>query len=106
MDHTPVLASACPLFRDVHHGQIQHFQQAVIRGEHGFGFGHLPKLTVEALYSVGGIDQSPHLLRILEAGAQVGPVLPPGLRYFRVFLIPALRKGVQAVSAEGSSTAA
>lgn len=101
MDHTPVLASAGPLFRNVHHRQIQHFQQAVIRGEHGFGFGHLPKLTVEALYGVGGINQSPHLLRVLKVGAQVGPVLPPGLRYFRVFLIPALRKGVQGSQRRG-----
>ena len=101
VDHTPVLASACPLFRNVHHRQIQHFQQAVIRGEHGFGFGHLPKLTVEALYGVGGINQSPHLLRVLKVGAQVGPVLPPGLRYFRVFLIPALRKGVQGSQRRG-----
>ena len=85
----------------VHHRQIQHFQQAVIRGEHGFGFGHLPKLTVEALYGVGGINQSPHLLRVLKVGAQVGPVLPSGLRYFRVFLIPALRKGVQGSQRRG-----
>ena len=30
VDQAPVLPPAGPLFRDVHHGQIQHFQQAVI----------------------------------------------------------------------------
>ena len=46
VDHTPVLPPAGPLFRDIHHGQIQHFQQAVIGGKDGFGFGHLTQLAV------------------------------------------------------------
>ena len=49
VDQTPVLAASGPFFGNVHHGQIQHFQQAVIGGEHGFGFGHLAQLAVEAL---------------------------------------------------------
>jgi len=40
---------------------------------------HLPKLAVEALNGIGGIDQPPYLLGILEAGAQIGPIIPPGL---------------------------
>ena len=76
VDHTPVLPPAGPLLRDVHHGQIQHFQQAVVGGEHGFGFGHLAQLAVEALDGIGGVNQPPHLLRVLEIGAQVCPVVP------------------------------
>ena len=53
VDHTPVLPPAGPLLRDIHHGQIQHFQQAVIGGKHGFGFGHLTQLAVEALDGIG-----------------------------------------------------
>ena len=76
VDHTPVLPPAGPLFRDVHHGQIQHFQQAVVGGKYGFGFGHLAQLTVEALDGIGGVNQPPHLLRVLEIAAQVCPVVP------------------------------
>ena len=53
----PILPAARPLFRDVQHSQIQHFQQAVIRGEHGFGFRDLPELTVEALNRICGVNQ-------------------------------------------------
>ena len=66
VDHTPVLPPAGPLLRDVHHGQIQHFQQAVVGGEHGFGFCHLAQLAVEALDSFVNFtmaEQTPaHLL--------------------------------------------
>ena len=30
MDQVPVLTPSVPLFRNVHHRQIQHFQQAVV----------------------------------------------------------------------------
>ena len=54
VDHTPVLPPAGPLLRDVHHGQIQHFQQAVIGGKDRFSLGHLAELAVKALNGVGG----------------------------------------------------
>ena len=59
VNHTPVLPPSGPLLRDIHHGQIQHFQQAVIGGKYGFGFGHLAQLAVETLNGVGGINQPP-----------------------------------------------
>ncbi len=39
-DQAPVLPLPSPLFRNVHHSQIQHFQQAVIDGKDGFGLGY------------------------------------------------------------------
>ena len=33
VDDGPVLPATGPFLRDIQHGQIQHFQQAVIRGE-------------------------------------------------------------------------
>ena len=69
MNLSPILAVPRPFLRDIHHGQIQHFQQAVIGGKHGFGFGHLAQLAVETLNGVGGVNQPPHLPRILEIGA-------------------------------------
>ena len=59
VDDSPVLPATGPFLRDVQHGQIQHFQQAVIRGENSLGLGHLAELTVETLDCVGRIDQPP-----------------------------------------------
>ena len=44
MDHTPVLPPAGPFLRNVHHGQIQHFQQAVIRRKDRFCLGYFPNV--------------------------------------------------------------
>lgn len=85
VDHVPFLPPASPFFRNIHHGQIQHFQQAVIRREYRLFPGHFPKLPVEALDRVGRIDQVAYLLRVLEIGAQVGPIFPPGMRNPGVF---------------------
>ena len=97
MDQAQVLPQSSPLFRNIHHSQIQHFQQAIIGRKDGLGLGHLAQLAVEALNGVGGADQPAHLLGILETGTQVCPVCPPRLRDFRVFLVPALPKGVQTI---------
>ena len=94
VDQAPVLPPSGPFFGNVHHSQIQHFQQAVICGKDGFGFGHLAQLAIEALNGVGGVDQPAHLLGVLEIGAEIGPVDPPGLGDFRVFLVLAISKGV------------
>ena len=83
------------LFRNVHHGQVQHFQQAVIGGKDRLGLGHLAQLAIKPLNGIGGVDQPVHLLRIFEIGAEIGPIVPSGLGDFRVFLVPALPKGVQ-----------
>lgn len=48
VDHIPVLASASPLFRNVHHRQIQHFQKAIVCRENRLCFGHFTKLPVKA----------------------------------------------------------
>ena len=52
VDQAPVLSPSGPLFRNIHHGQVQHFQQAVIGGKDGFSLGHLAQLTVEALMAL------------------------------------------------------
>lgn len=66
VNNTPITPFSCPLLGDVHHRQIQHFQQTVIGRKHGFRFGNLAQLAVETLYGVGGINQCPNLLRILK----------------------------------------
>ena len=56
MDQAPVLTASSPFFANIYHGQIQHFQQAVIGRKHGFGFCHLAQLAVNTLNGVGGAD--------------------------------------------------
>ena len=69
VDDAPILAPARPFLGDVHHGQVQHLQQAVVRWENGLGLGHLPQWAVKTLNGVGGIGQPPDLLGKLEIGA-------------------------------------
>ena len=88
MNHAPVLSAAGPLFRDVDHRQIQHFEKAVIGRKHGFRLGYLPELTVKAFDSVGCIDQPPKFLRKLKISAEICPVIPLRLRNLGVFLVP------------------
>ena len=102
MNDAPVLPPSSPFFRNIHRSQIQHFQQTIISRKYRFGFGDLAQLAVKTLDGVGGIDQSAHLLGVLEIGAEIGPVSPPGLGDFRIFLVPILR----ASRAACSSTAA
>ena len=97
VNQAPILSPSSPFFRNVHHGQIQHFQQAVISGKHRFGLGHLAQLAVETLNGVGGVDQPAYLLGILEVATEIGPVGTPGLGDCRVFLVSALFKDVQGI---------
>lgn len=53
-------------------------------GETDFGLGHLVQLAIKAFNGVGRTDQTPHLLRVFEIGAEVGPVFQPGLVERRV----------------------
>ena len=90
MDHTPVLTPPRPFSGNIHHGQIQHLEETVIRRKNSLGLRHLPQLSVEALNGVGGINQPPYPLGILEIGAEIGPVVPPGAGNLGVFLVPVL----------------
>jgi hypothetical protein len=69
VNYTPAVTVALrPLCHDVLGGQVKHLFQSRIRGEHRLGFGHFPKLPMQSLYDVCGIDNLPYLVRILEEG--------------------------------------
>lgn len=53
------------IFRNVHYSQIGHFQQVVIRREHGFSRGFLSELSMKSFCRVGCIDETADLLRKL-----------------------------------------
>lgn len=75
MDLFPVLTMPCPFLCDVHHRQIQHFQQTVVSRENGFGFCHLAQLAVKAFNGVGRINQASDCFRIFEIGGQSCPII-------------------------------
>ena len=56
MDLPPILSVTCPFFRDIHHGQIQHFQETLIGREYRLRFRNLPQLPVKSLNGIRGID--------------------------------------------------
>ena len=62
----PVLPTTCPFLRNILHCQIKQLEQAVIGREYGTRLCYFPKLPVEALDCISGIDQLcilPHLLQ-------------------------------------------
>ena len=97
MDVAPVLPPTRPLFCNIHHRQIQHFQQTVICRENALGFCDLPQLPIKAFNRVRGIDQTADFLRIFEVGAEVSPVFPPRLCNLGIFIVPVLRESLQSV---------
>jgi hypothetical protein len=58
IDKPPVPASANPFFGDVHGGQIEHFEQAVVVGKNDLAFGDFSELAVEPLNGIRG--RPPH----------------------------------------------
>ena len=64
MDAAPVLPPTRPLFRNIHHRQIQHFQQTVVCRENALGFCDLPQLPIKAFDRVRGIDQTADFLTL------------------------------------------
>ena len=52
-DQAPALTPPGPLFGDIHHSQVQHFQQAVVGGKDGFCLGHLAQLVDDTVLNLG-----------------------------------------------------
>ena len=95
MNLAPILSVTGPFFRDIHHSQIQHFQETLIRRKHGFGFCDLPELAVKSLDGIRGIDQAANCFRIFEIGREIRLIVLPGFCDFRIFSAPFLIEAVQ-----------
>ena len=59
IDAAPVLTPTGPFLRDILHRKVKQLEQAVIGRKYRTCFGHLPKLSVEALDSIRRIYQFP-----------------------------------------------
>ena len=77
MNLASVLIVTRPLLRDIHHGQIQHFQETLIGRKHRLGFCDLPQLTVKSFDCISRIDQATICFQILEIGGKIRPVVFP-----------------------------
>ncbi len=80
--------------------------KAVICRKYSLCLGYLAKLPVKPFNGVGRVNQPADFLREAEVGAEIRPVILPGGRNLRIFLVSPLSKSLQCHSAEGSSTAA
>lgn len=70
VDPDPILPPAGPLFRNIHHCQMQHLEGTFIRRKDGFYLCCLAELPVEVLDGIGHVDEPLHLFRVLEVGAE------------------------------------
>ena len=67
MDLPTILTMPNPFFGNVHHSQIQHFQQAAIGWEYSLGLRDFSKLTVKSFDCICRIVQTPNRFRVLTA---------------------------------------
>ena len=70
----PILTLARPLPCDVHSGKVEHLEKNIVIGENSLVLRHFSQLPIETFNGVGGVDESPDLLRILEIGRKLRPV--------------------------------
>ena len=75
---TPVPAPSDPLFYDIHHGQIQQFEQGRTCREDRPILCYFPQQVVKVLYGIGGINQLSDLAQILKVCGKLRPVIPLG----------------------------
>lgn len=88
MDLPSILPVASPFFGNIHHGQIQHFHQTLIRREYRLGFRCLPQLPVKSLDGIRDIDQTANHFWILEIRWKILPVILLWFCDFRIFSAP------------------
>ena len=88
MNDAPILTSTGPFFGDIHHCQIQNLQKAVVGRKNSLCLRNFTELTVKVFNGIGRVDKRSDLLWVLKIGAQIWPIIPPGLSYFRVFGFP------------------
>ncbi len=84
----PVPVSLCPFLRYILACQIQHLFQGCVAWKYTLCLGHFPVLAVQPLYNVRGIHNPADVLRELEEGADIFPIVFPVADSVWVFLTP------------------
>ena len=97
INDAPILTSTGPFCGDIHHCQIQNLQKVVVGGKDSLRLRDFTELTVIVFNGIGRVDKCSDLLWVLEIGAQIGPVIPPGLSCFLVFGLPFFFKAIKLI---------
>jgi len=84
--NTPIAYRHRPFLGNLLDGQKHGLLHGVVGRVVRLGLGELAQHPVEPLHRVGGIDQSPDFLGVLEVGGQFRPVLLPRPDDLRVLL--------------------
>ena len=100
MDHTPILPTTGPFFRNIHRCKIEHFQQAFVARKNSFIFCYLTQLSVKGFDRIRCVNQASDRFRILEIGRKKRPVIVPGFIDFWIFIVPFCLKAFECFQSE------
>ena len=84
----PVPVSLRPLFDYVLTGKIQHLFQCRIAWEYAFRFRDFPILAVQSFYDICRVHNASDIIRKLEKGTYIFPIIFPVTDRIRIFLPP------------------
>ena len=79
-----------PLLCNLGVHEIQQLSRGLVCGKRRLGLGDFAQLAMIALHSIGGVDQSPDFLGIVEKGSQAlpmgspRPLRPSSIRLLRI----------------------
>ena len=82
----PVSVALCPFLYHVPTGGIKHLFQCAITWKYTFCLCHFPVLAVQPLYDVCRIHDAPDIIRKLEKGTDIFPVVLPITYCIRILL--------------------
>ena len=84
----PVPISLCPFPDYFFAGKIQHFFQCRIAWEYAFRFRDFPILAVQSFYDICRVHNASDIIRKLEKGTYIFPIIFPVTDRVRIFLPP------------------
>ena len=84
----PVPIPLGPFFDHISTGKIQHLFQCTVTGKYTFCLCHFPVLAVQSFYDVCGVHDTPDIIRELEEGADIVPVILPVAYRIGIFSSP------------------
>ena len=91
----PVPVSLRPLFDYVLAGKIQHLFQCRIAWEYAFRFRDFPILAVQSFYDICRVHNASDIIRKLEKGTYIFPIIFPVADSIGIFLSPFLLNVLQ-----------
>ena len=82
----PVPVTLCPFFDYISACKVKHLLQCAVTWKYTLCFCNLPVLAVQPFYDVCGIHDAPDIIRKLEKGTDIFPVVLPITYCIRILL--------------------